>query len=155
MGTLRDLKFETLGKAVDDARQLLATGYVRQGNWSLGQICRHLVLVQDSSVDGYPVWMSLFAPLRPLVRRILLPKVLSGDSPRGIRTAPMFVPPDDLEDATEVEAFAASVGRLLHHSGGFAPHPGFGRLPREKILEIHTAHAANHLRHLRAQGEPS
>ncbi len=155
MSALRDLKFENLGEAVDDARQLLATGYVRQGNWSLGQICRHLVLVQDPSVDGYPVWMSFFAPLRPLVRRLLLPKVLSGDSPRGIRTATMFVPRGDLDDAAEVEAFSASVGRLLDHSGSFAPHPGFGRLPREKILEIHAAHAAHHLRHLRCREETS
>ena len=151
MSDLRQLQFNDLEAAADDARQLLASGYLRNGSWSLGQICRHLVLVQDPSVDGYPVWMSLFAPLRPLVRRLLLPKVLSGDSPRGIRTAPMFVPPDDLEDATEVDAFAASVIRLQNHSGNFAPHPGFGRLPREKILEIHTAHAAHHLRHLRAQ----
>jgi hypothetical protein len=151
MNDLRQLQFNNLGAAVDDARQLSASGYVRNGNWSLGQICRHLVLVQDPSIDGYPAWMSLFAPLRPLVRRLLLPKVLSGDSPRGIRTAPMFVPPDDLEDATEVEAFATSVAHLLDHSGNFAPHPGFGRLPREKILEIHTAHAAHHLRHLVAQ----
>ncbi|QDV40608.1 hypothetical protein Enr13x_04140 [Stieleria neptunia] len=78
MGALRDLKFETLGEAVDDARQLLASGYVRQGNWSLAQICRHLVLVQDPSVDGYPAWMSLFAPLRPLMRRLLLPKCLAA-----------------------------------------------------------------------------
>ncbi len=67
MSDLRELQFNNLEAAVDDARQLLATGYVRHGNWSLGQICRHLVLVQDPSVDGYPVWMSLFAPLRPLV----------------------------------------------------------------------------------------
>ncbi len=52
MGDLRSLQFETLGAAVDDARELLASGYVRQGNWSLGQICRHLTLVQDPSIDG-------------------------------------------------------------------------------------------------------
>lgn len=153
MNELRNLDFAGLNDAVDDARVLLSSGYSKHGNWSLGQICRHLVLVQDPSVDGYPIWMSLFAPLRPLVRRLLLPKVLSGDSPRGIRTASIFVPPDDLEDATEVEAFAASVARLLNYSGNFALHPGFGRLPREKILEIHTAHAAHHLRHLRAHDQ--
>ena len=155
MSELRNLQFNDLEAAVDDARQLLAGGYVCQGNWSLGQICRHLVLVQDPSVDGYPVWMSFFAPLRPLMRRLLLPKLLSGDSPRGIRTAPMFVPPGNLDDSAEMEAFAASVDRLVHYSGSFAPHPAFGRLPREKILEIHAAHAAHHLRHLRCQGEAS
>ena len=148
MSELRSLQFETLGAAVEDARQLLASGYTRHGNWSLGQICRHLVLVQDPSIDGYPAWMSLFAPLRPLMRRWLLPKVLRPDSPRGIRTAPMFVPPDSLDDAAEVEAFSASVERLINHSGEFAPHPAFGRMPRDKILAIHTAHAAHHLRFL-------
>ena len=148
MGALRDLKFETLGKAVDDARHLLASGYVRHGNWSLGQICRHLTLVQDPSIDGYPAWMSLFAPLRPLMRRWLLPKLLGPDSPRGIRTARTFMPPDNLNDAVEVEAFLASVERLINHSGEFAPHPAFGRMPHDKILAIHTAHAAHHLRFL-------
>ncbi|MCS7471335.1 DUF1569 domain-containing protein [Stieleria sp. ICT_E10.1] len=141
--------------AVDDAQQLLASGYVRHGNWWLGQICRHLVLVQDPSVDGYPIWMSLFAPLRPLIRRLLLPKLLSGDSPRGIRTSPIFVPPNNLDDAAEVDAFAASVERFANHSGSSAPHPAFGRLPRERILEIHAAHAAHHLRHLRCREETS
>ncbi|TWT39296.1 DUF1569 domain-containing protein [Blastopirellula retiformator] len=153
MPQLRNLQFPNIAAAVDDARQLLAGGYVRHGNWSLGQICRHLVLVQDLSIDGCPAWMSVFAPLRPLMRWWLLPKLLSGDSPRGIRTAPMFVPPGDLDDAVEVEAFAASVERLLRHPGPYAPHPGFGRLPPEKILEIHAAHASHHLRHLAAQVE--
>ena len=80
-------------------------------------------------------------------------KSLRTDSPVAmaagfIRTAPMFVPPDSLDDAAEVEAFAASVERLINHSGEFAPHPAFGRMPRDKILSIHTAHAAHHLRFL-------
>ena len=148
MSDLRQLQFNNLEAAVDEARQLLASGYVRHGNWSLGQICRHLVLVQDYAIGGYPAWMSLFAPLRPLMRWLLLPKLLSADSPRGFRTSSIFQPANDLDEATEVEAFAASVGSLLDHAGGFAPHPGFGRLPPEKILEIHTAHAAHHLRFL-------
>jgi hypothetical protein len=61
----------------------------------------------------------------------------------------MFVPPDSLDDAAEVEAFSASAERLINHSGEFAPHPAFGRMPRDKILAIHTAHAAHHLRFLR------
>ncbi|WP_315857101.1 DUF1569 domain-containing protein [Stieleria neptunia] len=81
--------------------------------------------------------------------------MLSGDSPRGIRTAPIFVPPDNLDDAAEVDALAASVERLANHSGNFAPHPGFGRLPRDRILEIHVAHAAHHLRHLRCRDQTS
>jgi hypothetical protein len=52
MTQLRQLQFNNLEVAVEDGRQLLAGGYVRVGNWSLGQIYRHLVLVQDPSIDG-------------------------------------------------------------------------------------------------------
>lgn len=145
---LRTLRYASLDSAVDDARALMDSGYERQGDWSLAQICRHLCLVQNPSIDGYPGWMSLFAFLRPAMRRWLLPKLLSGDSPRGIRTSSIFLPPTDLDDATEVEAFARSVARLKAYVGEFAPHPAFGRMPREKILEIHTLHAAHHLRFL-------
>ncbi|MFI4873708.1 MAG: DUF1569 domain-containing protein [Blastopirellula sp. JB062] len=150
MQTLRSLKFDSLDAAVDEAHSLLAAGYERQGNWSLGQICRHLTLVQDPSVDGYPRWMSLFAFLRPAMRTWLLPKLLSEDSPRGIRTASIFQPPVELADADEVDRFAQSVARLHAYPGQYAPHPAFGRLPREQILEIHAAHAAHHLRFLNA-----
>ncbi|WP_145177934.1 DUF1569 domain-containing protein [Rubripirellula lacrimiformis] len=148
MNDLRTIEFADLTAAVDEARSLLASGYSRQGQWTLGQICRHLVLVQDPSVDGYPRWMSLFAFLRPVMRRWLLPKLLSGDSPTGIRTTSSFTPPASTDDATEVDRFAASVDRLLHYTGDYAAHPAFGRLPRARILEIHSAHAAHHLRFL-------
>lgn len=148
MEQLRELHFDDLNAAVEEARSLLNSGYNRSGNWSLGQICRHLMLVQDPSVDGYPKWMSLFAFLRPLMRHFLLPKLLGGDSPRGIRTASTFMPPTDVDDAAEVEAFAESVKRFHQYRGEYAPHPAFGRMGRDQIEEIHSAHAAHHLRFL-------
>lgn len=148
---LRELSFDTLDAAVEEAQMLLNSGYTPVGNWTLGQVCRHLTLVQDPSVDGYPAWISLFAFLRPVMRRLLLPKVLSGDSPRGIRTMSSFVPPKDADDAVEVAAFVASTRRLLAHSGQYAPHPAFGRLPNSEIVRVHTAHAAHHLRFIQPQ----
>ncbi|WP_261340107.1 DUF1569 domain-containing protein [Rhodopirellula europaea] len=149
MSDLRTLQFEDLDDAVREARSLLHTSYVPCGNWSLGQICRHLTLVQNPSVDGYPAWMSLFAFLRPAMRKFLLPKLRRPDSPRGIRTSSMFVPPDETDDAEEVDAFARSVDRFRAHSGEYAPHPAFGRMSRSEIEEIHTLHAAHHLRFLK------
>lgn len=145
---LRELRFTTLEEAVVDARKLLEFGYVQRGNWTLGQICWHLRTVQDPSIDGYPWFFSLFAFLRPIVRRTLMPRVLRGDSPRGIRTAPIYVPANELNDHEEVEAFEKSVERFLQHQGTFHPHPGFGRLDRETLHLIHAAHAAHHLRFL-------
>lgn len=148
MKELRELKFEQLDDAVVEAESLLRGGYERRGNWTLGQICRHLRLVQDPSIDGYPKWMSAFAFLRPLMRRWMLPRIMKGDSPRGIRTARMFVPPQQLDDADEVAKFAGSVDRFSRHPGPFVPHPGFGRMNREDLARLHAAHAAHHLRFL-------
>ncbi len=148
MQALRLLKFADLVAAAAEAEALLASGYRQQGKWSLGQICRHLCLVQDPSIDGYPRWMSFFAFLRPIVRRILLPKILSDDSPRGIPTSAVFQPPSGLDDRIEVHRFVNSVARFRDHVGGFTAHPGFGRLDRETLQRVHSAHAAHHLRFL-------
>lgn len=145
---LRELQFHRLEDAVAEVESLLQTGYTQRGKWNLAQVCRHLTLVQDPGVDGYPLWLSLFAPLRPLMRRILLPRLLKGDSPQGIPTSPIFVPSGDLDDAREAEKFAASVTRYKAHPGPYAPHPGFGRLDPETLEKVYTTHAAHHLRFL-------
>ena len=147
-GALRTLQFDGLGEAAKEAESLLASGYRRHGQWSLGQICRHLCLVQDPCMDGYPAWMSLFAPIRPVMRRTLMRKILSGDSPVGIRTAPRFAPPDDVADRREVEALRQSVERFLEFDEPFYPHPAFGRMDAKTFEAVHTAHAAHHLRFL-------
>jgi len=151
MSDLRTLQFSTLNEAVEEVHRLQASGYVAQGNWSLGQICRHLRLVQDPSVEGYPAWISLFAFLRPIMRRLLLPRVLSANPPRGIRTMSSFEPGDNLDEAEEVERFVASVNRFSAHDGPYHPHPAFGRLAPEQLERVHASHAAHHLRFLTPQ----
>ena len=148
MSKLRSLSFRSLDEAVSEANSLLESGYKQHGEWSLGQICNHLCRVQDPSVDGYPWWLSLFAFLRPVMRWIFLPKLKTGNSPRGIPTAPIFVPPGDLSDADEVSGFAESVARFKAHGESYAPHPAFGKMNPEALEEIHAAHAAHHLRFL-------
>lgn len=141
----RDLSFQSLEDSIAECERLLRSGYDRKGKWSLGQICCHLRLAQDASMDGYPRWMSLFAPIRPVFRRLLLPRLLRGDSPTGIRTARHFVPPESLEDAAEVMAFAASVKRYRQHQAPLHAHPGFGKFDHQGFEKLHTVHAAHHL----------
>lgn len=141
----RDLHLEKLSDAVIECQRLLATGYVRNGKWSLGQVCRHVRLTIDASVDGYPRWMSIGMPLRPLLRWLLLPRLLRGASPAGIKTAKCFVPADGLNDEIEVADFSKSVERFCRHQGALHRHPGFGKLDRDLFERFHAAHAAHHL----------
>jgi hypothetical protein len=145
---LRELSFSQLEDAVQEAERLLDGGYRRYGQWSLGQICRHCREVQEMSLRGFPRWMLMFAWLRPVMRKTLLPRIMRGESPIGLPTAPWLVPRPDLDDREEVLAFVESAQRLRDHLGDYFPHPGFGQLGREGLLKLYTAHAAHHLRFL-------
>ncbi|MFH5803958.1 DUF1569 domain-containing protein [Alienimonas sp. DA493] len=142
----RELLLQDLAEVNAECDRLLRSGYVRHGNWTLGQICRHLKLTIDANVDGYPWWMTaLGLPLRPILRRVMLPRLLRGRSPSGIKTAARFVPPAGLDDAAEVASFKECVDRYRTRRDRLHPHPGFGGLTPETFDRFHAAHAAHHL----------
>lgn len=142
----RDLRLNTLGDAVSECERLLRSGYTPAGNWSLAQICVHLRLTMEANMRGYPVWMTVLGlPLRPILRRFALPRLLAGNSINGVRTAGMFVPPDHLDDAQELAKFERCVREFEQAEGPLHAHPGFGRMPHEQFARFHAAHAAHHL----------
>lgn len=140
------LKFESLNDMLLDTESLLASGYTRSGNWSLGQICNHLRLTMESNINGYPLWMvALGYPLRPILRWYALPKLMAGKSPKGLPTAPMFIPANGLDDATEIAQLKDCVATFLQTNRPMHPHPGFGAMTNEAFAAFHAAHAAHHL----------
>ena len=141
----RKLELTELSSVVEECESLMKSGYAMQGNWTLAQICRHLSMDIACSMDGYPKWTYLFAPLRPFIRWMLLPKLLRFESPTGIRTASNFVPPEGLADETELESYKEHVKRFLDFDGKYSTHPGFGFNTREKLQQVYSAHAAHHL----------
>ena len=140
----RRLVFSNLEEANAEAQRLLSEGYVQTGNWTLGQMCHHLRLTHDASMRGYPGWMAIGWPMRPLLRRWMLPKLLRGDSPAGVRTAGIYVPPSQLDDQAEVLAYQQSVQEFLNHQGELKAHPGFGKMTHDEFNHFHAAHAGHH-----------
>ncbi len=142
----RELRLQTLDDAVLECGRLLETGYQQNGNWTLGQMCRHNRLTMESNMRGYPAWMSaLGLPLRPLLRRFALPRLLAGNSLNGVRTAGMYVPPAGLDDSAELERFARCVEAFQRSTSPLHAHSGFGRMSREQFDRFHAAHTAHHL----------
>jgi hypothetical protein len=141
----RSLHFNQLDDALAECRSLLDSGYGRAGTWSHGQVARPMALTIDASVNGYPRWMSVFAPIRPACRRFLLPGLMQGRAPAGLRTAAIYSPPSGLDDEREVAALEESVRRFREHGGLYHAHPGFGRFDRAGFERFHAAHAAHHL----------
>lgn len=142
----RTLNFDHLEDCVSECHRLLQTGYVRNGNWTLAQICQHLRLTIEANLKGYPTWMRVLGyPLRPFLRRFMMPRLLAGNSPTGVKTAGMFVPQANLDDSIEVHEFSRCVEQFLAHTGELHSHPGFGRMNHQEFGAFHAAHAAHHL----------
>jgi hypothetical protein len=143
--TRRRLQFDNLDDAVSECNDLLESGYSKHGKWSLGDACQHITLTIEANMDGYAWWMSIAAPIRPIMRWLMLPKLLRGDSPAGLPTASSFVPSGDSEDAEQVNLFAVCVSKFHDHTSKLHPHPGFGHLSKEQFEKFHAAHMAHHL----------
>ena len=84
-------------------------------------------------------------PIRPILRAFMLPKLLSGESPNGIPTAGIFVPPDDVVDKDEVDKFKHCIANFDATNDAMHCHPGFGKMTNEEFNRFHAAHAAHHL----------
>lgn len=141
----RKLQFDRLEQAVAECHRLLESGYQKTGKWSLADACQHIRLTMESNMQGYPWWMSLAAPIRPIMRAFMLPKLLRGDSPAGLPTAGIFVPSGEEADQDEVKAFEECVRTFQRFEGKLHPHPGFGRLPKDQFEHFHACHMAHHL----------
>lgn len=148
----RELLLSSLDDVVEECRDLLESGYKARGNWTLGQMCRHIRVTMEANMHGYPRWMTtLGLPLRPVLRTFVLPRLLRGNSINGVKTAGMFVPPKDLDDATELDKLEVCVHEFKDSTSTLHAHPGFGRMDKERFNSFHAAHAAHHLSFLEAR----
>ena len=50
----RDVHYASYDEVISDVDHLIAVGHRTLGNWSLGQICRHLAASIDVMLDGAP-----------------------------------------------------------------------------------------------------
>tara|TARA_R110002020_G_scaffold150656_1_gene327477 strand:+ start:1058 stop:1540 length:483 start_codon:yes stop_codon:yes gene_type:complete len=150
----RQIHFEQLDEAIEECEGLLRTGYTKSGNWSLGQICCHIRLTIERNMDGYPRWMTILGiPLRPILRWLMLPRLLAGKSPNGVQTAGIFIPPNQLDDNVEVGRLKECVTAFLNSTNSMHAHPGFGSLSNDEFNRFHAAHLAHHLSFLHPQIE--
>ena len=146
MSTRRKILFTDLNQVTEEAESLLASGYSMAGRWTLGQICSHMRTTIQANMDGFPKWMLVVGyPLRPILHWLVLPQFLKGNSPKGIKTAGMFVPPDHLNNAEEVQRLKQCVSQFLDASQPVHAHPGFGKMNKGEFEKFHAAHASHHL----------
>jgi hypothetical protein len=140
----RTPRFYSFDEVLVDADSLLANGYGRAGNWSLGQVCDHLANTMERSLDGFPSKSPL--PFRVLARWVALPSILKHRQfKRRFPAPPYLEPPAAQDDRGALERLRAAISRLKGHAGELQTHPVFGRLTRSQWQELHLWHCEHHL----------
>ena len=139
----RHLAFARLEDVMPDVERLLA-GHVTVGQWSLGQICSHLALTIQFSMDGFPEqapWL-VRKTLGVLARRRVF---RTGRLPKGVRVPEAYSPQPSLDVAGEAAALHISIGRFRSLTASLAEHPLLGPMSQEQWERFHCIHCAHHL----------
>lgn len=141
----RKLTYQTYDDLLSDAEEM-AHGIVQTlGNWSLGQIFRHLAASFEGSIDGLafraPWTLRLLAPV--LKRRFLTHSTPAGfQFPDSVR--PQVDPDPTTSTADGLDALRFAVSRCQSEAHR-APHPLLGRLSREEWDQFNLRHAELHM----------
>lgn len=146
----RELTFDDLDQVAQDARKLLADGYVPTGNWDLAQVCAHLCDWMRYPMDGYPpaplpirviLWL-----MKVTVGQSQLKSVLKNGFRDSLPTMPQTVhAANSSTDAEAVEQLRATIDRFKTHSGTFYASPIYGELTPEEHAKLQLVHCAHHL----------
>lgn len=140
----RTLAYQSYAELLADAEHA-AEGPTRLlGNWSAGQIFRHLARAYNGSIDGlpgtFPFWMRVMAGF-------FKSRLINGAMPAGLK------PPRDLAEAVIPPATSTEDGLAelreaiarLEKEPNRARHPVFGQLSREEWDRLNLNHAALHM----------
>jgi hypothetical protein len=143
----RQLHFQTIDDILSDVERLNQGKIKALGNWSGGQILKHLAVVMNGSIDGVPMRFSW--PLR-LLGRLLRGRVLSKGMAPGYqlkgRAAETFGPPATTWEEG-LQLFREAVRRQKAETKR-EPSPFFGAMSNEEWDQLHCRHAELHLSYL-------
>jgi hypothetical protein len=140
----RELRFNCLDDILADVEQLNNGQVKALGNWSSGQVLRHLVIIMNGSMDGLrsrPPWFIRL--IGKMVKRRMLTKPMSAGFKLPAK-ALEELGPGPTEWADGVRQFRESVRRLKTEAGR-APSPFMGAMTREEWDQLHCRHAELHL----------
>jgi hypothetical protein len=140
----RKLDYASFEELLADADRLGSGPVQALGNWSAGQVFRHLAIVYRGSIDGLSMPVPWY--LR-MMARLLKKKLLNGPMPAGFRppsAAEKMLAPGPASTEEGLAELHTAVARLESEPQR-APHPVFGELTREEWDKLHLKHASLHM----------
>jgi hypothetical protein len=140
----RKLNYTSLQDVLADADRLGSGNVQTLGNWTAGQIYRHLATAFNGSIDGFGF---AFPWYFRLMGGLFKKKLVSGAMPPGMKLPSDFarkVMPEPTSTAEGLAELRAAVSRL-ERDPHRAKHPVFGDISNEEWNQIHLNHAKLHM----------
>src|SRR5579871_3266300 len=81
----RKLDFASYDELLADAERVTSGQFKTLGNWSAGQIFRHLAVTYNNSIDGFPM---IFPWYFRLMCKVFKKKILKMSMPAGFKLQP-------------------------------------------------------------------
>lgn len=144
MSARRTVHYATLSEVVQDAEHLIGNHHT-VGNWSFGQICQHLAKAMTASIDGFGFQAPWFVRwlISPMMKNSSLIKPMKPGF-KLPKNATSLLPDDSVTAEEGLRQLKAGIERLSHESPT-APHPVFGRMAGEEVMQIHLRHCEMHM----------
>ena len=137
----RSVRYESLDELLTDAKRIANENVNALGNWSQGQIYRHLAHTMDCSIDGFDSLLSF--PMRWILTLLFKKKFLTKAIPAGFKAPEKFSPV-----ATSLEEGLVLLEQSIIRQKTDAtrkPHPGFGNISNKEWNDFHLRHAEMHM----------
>jgi hypothetical protein len=142
----RELHFNSYEDVIADAEKLAAGDVTMVGNWSLGQIFKHLAIAYTGSIDGLPFNAPWFVKM--MARMFMKKKFLYKSLPSGFQIPDKqrdhLVANDAISTDEGLVALKDAVARLQTESHRVL-HPVFSKLTNEEWDNFHWRHAEMHM----------
>jgi len=140
----RKLRFESYKELLSDVEQLAAAEVQTLGNWSFGQILKHLAVAVDSMIDGGP--FSLPVPVRFLMNFMMKKRMLTRTLSPGFKLpkSARALVPDEISVEEGLGLLRAAIDRLDKETKR-APHGAFGELSPLEWDQFQLRHCEMHL----------
>jgi hypothetical protein len=140
----RKVNYASYDGLLADADRLSAGPIKTLGNWTAGQIFRHVATVMNRSIDGFPF---AFPWYMRMVARPFKKRLLAGAMPAGFKLSPegsqvLLPPPTPIDEG--LADLHAAVARLQREPNR-AKNPMFGQLSKEEWDTLHLRHASLHM----------
>ena len=142
----RTVRYESYADMLADAEAMVASDIKLVGNWSLGQILKHLAFSHHFAVDGAN--MSIPWPMKFVMKLAMKNRFLNKGLPSGYtipkKMESVLIAAEDTVAPQALEDLRAAVERV-QSSPTLAKHGMFDELTHEEWEKFNLRHAEMHM----------